>query len=60
VGAVNTQPTPAIPCPKQTHFSATHFAFLEEGFLLTKMINKKVLHSVGLNNFCNVINNGNI
>ncbi len=30
---------PAIPCPKPIHLPPTHFAFLEEGVFLAKMIN---------------------
>ncbi|PEK10664.1 hypothetical protein CN681_10745 [Bacillus toyonensis] len=29
---------PAIPCPKPIHLLPTHFAFLEEGVFLAKMI----------------------
>jgi len=29
---------PAIPCPKPIHLPPTHFAFLEEGVFLAKMI----------------------
>ncbi|PEA28284.1 hypothetical protein, partial [Bacillus toyonensis] len=30
---------PAIPCPKPIHLPPTHFAFLEGGVFLAKMIN---------------------
>ncbi|MGE1218450.1 hypothetical protein ACQJ1E_29610, partial [Bacillus toyonensis] len=30
---------PAISCPKPIHLPPTHFAFLEEGVFLAKMIN---------------------
>ena len=33
---------PAIPCPKPIHLPPTHFAFLEEGVFLAKMINNDI------------------
>ncbi|MES5930139.1 hypothetical protein QCI77_30015 [Bacillus cereus group sp. MG9] len=33
---------PAIPCPKPIHLPPTHFAFLEEGVFLAKMIKQKL------------------
>ncbi|KMP27704.1 hypothetical protein TU52_23665 [Bacillus cereus] len=33
---------PAIPCSKPIHLPPTHFAFLEEGVFLAKMIKKKI------------------
>ncbi|PDY74579.1 hypothetical protein CN382_28530 [Bacillus cereus] len=35
---------PAIPCPKQIHLPPTHFAFLEEGVFLAKMMNEFILY----------------
>ncbi|PEQ03351.1 hypothetical protein CN587_18805 [Bacillus wiedmannii] len=35
----------AIPCPKPIHLPPTHFAFLEEGVFLAKMIKYKVYQS---------------
>ncbi|MEC2351832.1 hypothetical protein, partial [Bacillus toyonensis] len=32
----------AIPCPKPIHLPPTHFAFLEEGVFLAKMIKKRI------------------
>ncbi|PFU38217.1 hypothetical protein COK86_26065 [Bacillus cereus] len=34
---------PAIPCPKPMHLPPTHFAFLEEGVFLAKMIKYRFL-----------------
>ncbi|WP_218923456.1 hypothetical protein, partial [Bacillus toyonensis] len=34
---------PAIPCPNPIHLPPTHFAFIEEGVFLAKMIKIKLV-----------------